>query len=83
MESVIDWEKLGYDRQYYRQNRAQILAKQRMYREQNQHKIKRRRRIYNRQLKMGRKPRKRMGAPGAGYTFISQGGAKFEPGSKW
>jgi hypothetical protein len=84
LEGVVDHIKLGeYDRRYYLRNKAKIKAKNRQWRSKNKHKIKRRQRIYKRQLKMGRKPRRRVGAPGAGYTYISRGGVKFQKGQRY
>lgn len=56
---------------YYMRNRARIQQKQRAYRLRNLHQIRRRAKIYRRKVKRKAiRPRKRIGARGAGYTFI-------------
>lgn len=63
----------SYSHQYYMRNRAQERQRSRQYRMRNLHQIRRKSRIYRAQVKRRqRRPRQRVGAPGAGYRFIAR-----------
>jgi hypothetical protein len=63
----------AYSHQYYMRNRARERQRSRQYRMRNLHQIRRRSRIYRAQVKRRqRRPRQRVGAPGAGYRFVAR-----------